>query len=100
MKKIIISAILIISLPTVILGIWLFLSGDRQNKIERKRIEYLDSNYKVTYACDSFQKTWKVTSGKITSEPKKGYYLFFSDCGNKKCYVQTPIEHSFIEEIK
>lgn len=69
---------------------------DQQNEIARKAVEYLDGNYQVTYANGSTSKTWTVHNGKVTSNPK-GYYFFWDD---KKHYVQTPIENTFIEEIQ
>jgi hypothetical protein len=70
-------------------------SGDQQNQLARKVVEYLDGNYQVTYANGSTAKTWIVRNGKVTSNPK-GYYFFWDE---KKHYVQTPIENTFIEEI-
>lgn len=68
---------------------------DQQNQLSRKVVEYLDGNYQVTYANGSTSKTWIVRNGKVTSNPK-GYYFFWDE---KKHYVQTPIENTFIEEI-
>ncbi|MEY4768566.1 MAG: hypothetical protein RL637_1205 [Pseudomonadota bacterium] len=70
-------------------------SGDEQNQLARKMVEYLDGNYQITYANGNTQKTWIVHNGKVTSNPK-GYYYFWDD---KKHYIQTPIENTFIEEI-
>jgi hypothetical protein len=69
---------------------------DQQNQLSRKVVEYLDGNYQVTYANGSTAKTWIVRNGKVTSNPK-GYYFFWDE---KKHYVQTPIENTFIEEIE
>ena len=68
---------------------------DQQNKLSRKAIEFLDGNYLVTYANGSTSKTWTINNGKVTTS-EKGYYYFWD---NKKHYVQTPIENTFIEEI-
>lgn len=70
-------------------------TGDQQNTLARKVVEYLDGNYQITYANGSTSKTWIVRNGKVTSNPK-GYYFFWDE---KKHYVQTPIENTFIEEI-
>jgi hypothetical protein len=70
-------------------------SEDQQNQLARKVVEYLDGNYQITYANGSTSKTWIVRNGKVTSNPK-GYYFFWDE---KKHYVQTPIENTFIEEI-
>lgn len=69
---------------------------DKQNEIFRKAIEYLDGDYKVTYANGSTSKSWIIKEGKVTSS-EKGYYYFWDE--NKR-YIQTPIENTFIEEIK
>jgi hypothetical protein len=69
---------------------------DQQNQLSRKAVEYLDGNYQVTYANGATAKTWTVRNGKVTSNPK-GYYFFWDE---KKHYVQTPIENTFIEEIE
>lgn len=80
---------------------WSLLSGDRQNKIERLGVAYLDGDYQVTYASDSFVKSWTVINGKVSTEAEKGYYFFWAkNAEGKKFYVQTPIERTFIEEIK
>lgn len=69
---------------------------DQQNEIARKVVEYLDGNYQITYANGSTSKTWIVRGGKVTSSDK-GYYFFWDE---KKHYIQTPIENTFIEEIQ
>lgn len=69
---------------------------DQQNELARKVVEYLDGNYQITYANGSTAKTWIVRNGKVTSSDK-GYYFFWDE---KKHYVQTPIENTFIEEIQ
>lgn len=68
---------------------------DQQNQFSRKAVEYLDGDYQVTYANGATKKTWIIKNGKVTSNPK-GYYYFWDD---KKHYIQTPIENTFIEEI-
>lgn len=69
---------------------------DQQNQFSRKAVEYLDGDYKVTYANGSTSKSWIIRDGKVTSNPK-GYYFFWDE---KKHYIQTPIENTFIEEIE
>ncbi len=71
-------------------------TGDQQNQLSRKAVEYLDGSYKVTYANGSTNKSWIIRDGKVTSNPK-GYYFFWDE---NKHYIQTPIENTFIEEIK
>ena len=68
---------------------------DQQNKLSRKVVELMDSNYLVTFANGPTSKTWKIQNGKVTSTDK-GYYYFWDE---KKHYVQVPIENTLIEEI-
>ena len=68
---------------------------DKQNALSRKLVEFLDGNYLVTYANGQTTKTWVIKNGKVTSSDK-GYYYFWDE---KKHYVQTPIENTFIEEM-
>lgn len=68
---------------------------DQQNQLSRKMVEFLDGNYLVTYANGSTTKTWTIKNGKVTTTDK-GYYYFWDE---KKHYVQTPIENTFIEEF-
>lgn len=75
-------------------------SEEQQNKISRIGVTWLEGDYLVTFASGSHQKTWEVKSGKVTSEPAKGYYYFWAIENGKKIYVQTPIERSYIQEIK
>ena len=69
---------------------------DQQNQLSRKAVEYLEGDYKITYANGSTSKSWIIRDGKVTSNPK-GYYYFWDE---KKHYIQTPIENTFIEEIE
>lgn len=68
---------------------------DVMNQISRKAVEFLDGNYRVTYANGNTEKTWIVKNGKVTSTDK-GYYYFWDE---NKHYVQTPMENTFIEEF-
>jgi hypothetical protein len=70
-------------------------SQDEQNKLSRKLVEFLDGNYLITYANGSTMKTWTIKNGKVSTSDK-GYYYFWDE---KKHYVQTPIENTFIEEM-
>jgi len=69
---------------------------DQKNQFSRKAVEYLNGSYKVTYANGSTAKSWIIKEGKVTSN-LKGYYYFWDE---KKHYIQTPIENTFIEEIE
>ncbi len=74
-------------------------SEEQQNKISRLGVTWLEGDYKVTYADGSHVKSWIVKSGKVTTEPSKGYYYFWADDQGKKQYVQTPIARTYIAEI-
>ncbi|MGR8951758.1 MAG: hypothetical protein ACU83V_05035 [Gammaproteobacteria bacterium] len=76
----------------------IFLTGCSQdwfNKLWRKSVEYMDGNYRVTYANGNTEKTWIVRDGKVTTS-EKGYYYFWDE---HKHYVQTPMENTFVEEF-
>ena len=45
-------------------------SQDWFNKLSRKAVEYMDGNYRVTYANGGTEKTWIVKNGKVTSTDK------------------------------
>jgi hypothetical protein len=72
---------------------------EQQNKISRLGITFLEGDYKITYADGSHVKSWIVKDGKVTSEPAKGYYYFWTTIDGNKRYVQTPIARSYIEEF-
>ncbi len=75
-------------------------SEEQQNKLSRIGVTWMEGDYRVTYADGSHVKSWEIRDGKVTSEPGKGYYYFWAVENGKKFYVQTPIERSYIEEIK
>ncbi len=79
----------------VVLALITGCTQDQQNKLSRKVVEFLDGDYLVTYANGSTSKTWTIKNGKVTTT-EKGYYYFWDE---KKHYVQTPIENTFIEEM-
>lgn len=74
-------------------------SEEQQNKLSRLGVTWLEGNYRVTFANGDHLKSWDVIDGKVTSEPAKGYYYFWTRIDGKKRYVQTPIERTYIEEI-
>ena len=75
-------------------------SEEQQNKLSRLGVTWLEGDYNVTYAEGSHVKTWRVRDGKVTSDPQKGYYYFWASVDGKSVYVQTPIQRSYIEEVK
>ena len=74
-------------------------SEEQQNKISRLGVTWLEGNYKVTYADGVHNKSWLVYDGKVTAEPAKGYYYFWSEIEGNRRYIQTPIQRTYIEEI-
>ena len=91
-----------VALPATLLTAALLLGGcseEQQNKLSRLGVSWLEGNYRVTFAEGSHLKSWDVIDGKVTSEPGKGYYYFWSKQNGKKLYVQTPIARSYIEEL-
>lgn len=74
-------------------------SEEQQNKLSRIGVTWLEGNYRVTFAEGNHLKSWIVEDGKVTTEPAKGYYFFWTRVDGKKRYVQTPIARSYIEEI-
>lgn len=92
-----------ITLALIIAAVALLLtscSEEQQNKLSRLGVTWLEGDYRVTYADGSHVKSWIVDSGKVTSEPQKGYYYFWANVDGKKVYVQTPIGRTYIEEMK
>lgn len=86
------KALWLIILPALTAGC----TKDQQNQLSRKAVEFLNGDYRVTYANGSTEKTWIIKNGKVTSTDK-GYYFFWDE---NKHYVQTPIENTFIEEFE
>ena len=89
--------LIFVSLLLVMLG---GCSEEQQNKISRLGVTWLEGDYRVTYADGQHVKSWVVKDGKVTTEPDKGYYYFWATVEGKKVYVQTPINHTYLEEIK
>ena len=86
------KALWLIILPALTVGC----TQDQQNLLSRKAVEFLNGDYRVTYANGATEKTWIIKNGKVTSTDK-GYYFFWDE---NKHYVQTPIENTFIEEFE
>ena len=84
------------------LGLVVALGGctqEQQNRLSRMGVTWLEGDYRVTYADGSHVKSWDVRDGKVTSEPEKGYYYFWTRVDGKKLYVQTPIARTYLEEL-
>jgi len=91
MKKAVTLVILLLALTAC--------SEEQQNKLSRLGVTWLEGNYKVTFTEGTHMKTWIIKDGKVTTEPAKGYYYFWTNVDGKNRYVQTPIARSYIEEI-
>ena len=96
MRKQLIISVLIVYFGSQLTGC----SEEQQNKLSRLGVTWLEGDYKVTYADGSHVKSWEVRGGKVTTEPAKGYYYFWAQSNGKSIYVQTPINRTYIEEIK
>jgi len=96
MKKINTKNIALIGLVTLLISAC---SEEQQNKFSRLGVTWLEGNYKVTFAEGNHQKSWIIKESKVTAEPAKGYYYFWTNVNGKKRYVQTPINRTYIEEI-
>lgn len=72
---------------------------EQQNRISRLGVTVFEGNYRVTFAEGNHLKTWIVRDSKVTSEPEKGYYYFWTKVDGKDLYVQTPVARTYLEEI-
>ena len=75
-------------------------SEEQQNKLSRLGVSWLEGNYRVTFVEGNHVRSWEVRDSKVTSEPAKGYYYFWTRQNGKRLYVQVPIARSYIEEIE
>lgn len=91
------TGIILLSLAVLFLAAC---SQEQQNQISRLGVSWLEGDYKVTFVEGSHMKSWTVLDGKVTSEAAKGYYYFWAIEDGKKVYIQTPIQRTYIEEIK
>lgn len=97
---------IIIVIICIVLGggfLWFkyFGSQEAQNRWARTRITFVEGDYNVTYTDMNNTKVWQVRDGKVTSEGDKGYYFFWvKNSDGKMAYVQTPINRTYIEEIR
>ncbi|MBT8439351.1 MAG: hypothetical protein HKP55_09785 [Gammaproteobacteria bacterium] len=91
---------MMIRIFSLFLVVFLFgCSEEQQNKLSRLGVTWLEGNYQVTFVEGNHLKSWTVIDGKVTTEPNKGYYFFWTRVDGKKRYVQTPIARTYIEEI-
>ncbi len=82
----------------IVLGIAvLVISGcDFINRSSRTMDTMLGGDYEVHV--HGFEKPFQVNNGKITSQPDKGYYIFYPIIDGKKRLVQSPIHLTTIIE--
>jgi len=90
-----------VALLAAVISIYWLVPEENLNRMSRTIETYTGQDYLVTYSEDAHLKSWKVIDGKVTSEGDKGYYYFWAtDEDGDKLYVQTPIERTYIEEVK
>ena len=94
-NKIIITVVVIAVLAVG----YIFISGDTENRVARLGVSYFDGDYVITYHGYVGVDVWMVKSGKVTSEPSKGYYhTRVRTQDGKTAYMQLPIKNTVIEE--
>ncbi len=82
----------------LLIGGILVLSGcDFFNRTERTLDTMLGGDYDVHIMGHS--APYRVLNDKITSEPEKGYYIFYPTINGKKTLVQSPIALTTIIKI-
>lgn len=86
-------------IPFLLVFFLLGCSEEQQNKLSRIGVTWLEGDYRVTFVEGEHVKSWEVINGKVTSEPGKGYYYFWTNINGKKKYVQTPIARTYLEEM-
>ncbi|MGH1373391.1 MAG: hypothetical protein ACRBBW_15230 [Cellvibrionaceae bacterium] len=75
----------------LVLGVVVLLSGcDFFNRTERTLDTMLGGDYEVWV--NGRPTPFIVENDKITSEPTKGYYIFYPTIDGKKTLVQSPIQ--------
>jgi hypothetical protein len=82
----------------IVLGIAVMvISGcDFINRSSRTMDTMLGGDYEVHV--QGFERPFQVNGGKITSQPDKGYYIFYPTIDGKKRLVQSPIHLTTIIE--
>ncbi len=77
--------------PVLVLGVAVLLSGcDFFNRTERTLDTMLGGDYEVWV--NGHPAPFIVENDKITSEPEKGYYIFYPTIEGEKRLVQSPIQ--------
>lgn len=67
---------------------------DAINRSTRTMDTMLGGDYEVHV--QGFAKPFHVDNGKITSEPEKGYYIYYPTINGEKRLVQSPIQTTTI----
>lgn len=88
--KILTTSLLLVSL--------IILSGcDRINRASRTLDTFLGGDYRVHIL--GHDTVYQVDGGKITSEPEKGYYIFYPTVNGEETLVQSPIAITTIVKV-
>ncbi len=96
MKKFVIVSIVAVIVVAII---YVLIPGDTENRFSRLGVSYFDGDYVITHYGMSGMNIWLVKSGKVTSEPAKGYYHTRVLTATKSSYLQLPITNTVIEEF-
>ena len=70
---------------------------DKVNRASRTLDTFLGGDYKVYIM--GHETVYYVDGGKITSEPEKGYYIFYPTVNGKETLVQSPIGITTIVKV-
>lgn len=82
----------------VVLLLLVGLTGcDKINRASRTLDTFLGGDYKVYIM--GHKDVYTVKGGKITSEPEKGYYIFYPEVNGKETLVQSPIALTTIVKV-
>lgn len=94
MKKLLTTSILISAITASTIT---FTGCDKVNRASRTMDTAFGGDYKVEVIGTT--KTYFVKNDKVTSEPEKGYYIFYAEVDGKKTLVQTPIGMTIITKV-
>lgn len=81
---------------TLVVALLSIAGCDFINRSTRTMDTMLGGDYEVHI--HGFDKPFYVNNGKITSQPDKGYYIFYPTIDGKKRLVQSPINLTTIIE--
>jgi outer membrane lipopolysaccharide assembly protein LptE/RlpB len=86
------------NIKLIVLSVTVLLTSgcDFINRSSRTMDTMLGGDYEVHV--QGFEKPFHVNNGKITSQPDKGYYIFYPTINGKRKLVQSPINLTTIIE--